>query len=186
VPMPTAAALEAARGRTVPDVLPGSSDPPLRLLLCGINPGLVTAATGHHFARPGNRFWPMLHGAGLTPRLLAPAEQDALVPLGIGITNLVPRTTATAAELTRAELRAGGERLRDLVVQRSPAWLAVLGVTAYRTALREPKAQIGPQPEPWGSTRVWVLPNPSGLNAGWSSADLVAECTRLREALDAA
>lgn len=185
MPTPTAAELEAARGGTVLDVLPGPTDPPLRLLLCGINPGLVTAATSHHFARPGNRFWPMLHGAGLTPRLLAPAEQVELVPLGIGITNLVPRTTATAVELTRAELRAGGERLRALVVQRSPAWLAVLGVTAYRTALGEPRAQIGPQPEPWGSTRVWVLPNPSGLNAGWSAADLVAEGTRLREAIDA-
>jgi TDG/mug DNA glycosylase family protein len=165
-------------------VLPGPADPRLRLLFCGINPGLTTAATGHHFARPGNRFWPALHGSGLTPRRLRPAEQGELRGLGLGITNLVPRPTARADELTADELRAGAARLRELVAETGPAWLAVVGVTAYRTAFDAPRTVVGPQEERLGGTRVWVLPNPSGLNAHWQLPELVAEFARLRAALD--
>ena len=180
----TRADLEAARERTIPDVLPGPDDPPLRVLFCGINPGLVSAATGHHFARPGNRFWPALHGAGFTPRLLRPAEQGELPALGLGITNMAPRATARAAELTSAELVAGAVRLRALVAEHRPRWLAVVGVTAYRTAFGAPRAAVGPQEEPLGGTRVWVLPNPSGLNAHWQLPAMIAEYARLRAAAD--
>ena len=176
--------LEAARGSLLPDVLPGSGDPALRVLFCGINPGLVSAATGHHFARPGNRFWPALHGAGLTPRLMLPAEQGELAALGLGVTNVAPRATARADELTRAELVAGGRRLRALVAETRPDWLAVLGVTAYRVAFDARAAVVGPQDEALGGTRVWVLPNPSGLNAHYQLPALVEEFARLRAALE--
>jgi TDG/mug DNA glycosylase family protein len=182
VPGFTRAELEAARERTIPDVLPGPDDPPLRVLFCGINPGLVSAATGHHFARPGNRFWPALHGAGFTPRLLRPAEQWELPALGLGITNMAPRASARAAELTPAELVAGAVRLRALVAEHRPRWLAVVGVTAYRTAFGAPRASVGPQEEPLGGTAVWVLPNPSGLNAHWQLPEMIAEYARLRTA----
>jgi TDG/mug DNA glycosylase family protein len=182
VPRLTRAELEAARDRTIEDVLPGPGDPPLRVLFCGINPGLVSAATGHHFARPGNRFWPALHGAGFTPRLLLPAEQHELRALGLGITNMAPRATARADELTAAEMIAGGQRLRALVAERRPAWLAVVGVTAYRAAFAAPRAAVGPQEERWGATRVWVLPNPSGLNAHWQLPAMIEEYARLRAA----
>jgi double-stranded uracil-DNA glycosylase len=172
--------LAAARSRTIPDVLPGPADPPLRVLFSGINPGLVSAATGHHFARPGNRFWPVLHGAGFTPRRLVAAEQGELAGLGFGITNLVARATARADELGVDELVAGATRLRTLVERVRPAWLAVVGIMAYRTAFAAPQATFGPQDEPFGATRVWVLPNPSGLNAHWSFAHMVDEYTRLR------
>lgn len=164
----------------LPDVLPGPGDPPLRALFCGINPGLVSAATGHHFARPGNRFWPALHGAGFTPRLLKPAEQGELRALGMGLTNLVARATARADELTADELCAGGERLRALVERIRPAWLAVVGVTAYRTAFGVRRAAVGPQPGRIAASNVWVLPNPSGLNAHWQLPELVEEFARLR------
>jgi TDG/mug DNA glycosylase family protein len=185
VPRLTRAELEAARDRTIEDVLPGPGDPPLRVLFCGINPGLVSAATGHHFARPGNRFWPVLHGSGFTPRLLLPAEQGELRRLGLGITNMAPRATARADELTVAEMMAGGERLHELVEQQRPRWLAVVGVTAYRAAFDAPRAVVGPQDERLGGTRIWVLPNPSGLNAHWSLAAMVEEYGRLRETADA-
>jgi double-stranded uracil-DNA glycosylase len=178
----SAAELAAARSRLIDDVLPGPADPPLRVLFSGINPGLVSAATGHHFARPGNRFWPALHAAGFTPRRLLPAEQGELAGLGLGITNLVARATARADELTPAELLAGGDRLRELVGRTRPAWLAVVGITAYRTAFAAPGALVGPQDEPLGDTRVWVLPNPSGLNAHYQLPELAAEFTRLRVA----
>jgi TDG/mug DNA glycosylase family protein len=184
VPRLTPAELEAARSRTIDDVLPGPDDPPLRVLFCGINPGLVSAATGHHFARPGNRFWPVLHGAGFTPRLLLPAEQVELRGLGLGITNMAARATARADELTAAEMVAGGVRLRELVTERRPAWLAVVGVTAYRTAFDAPRAAVGPQEERLGAARIWVLPNPSGLNAHWSLAAMVEEFGRLRAAAE--
>jgi double-stranded uracil-DNA glycosylase len=184
VPALTPAELAAARDRTIDDVLPGPDDPPLRVLFCGINPGLVSAATGHHFARPGNRFWPALHDSGFTPRRLRPAEQGELRALGLGITNMAPRATARADELSDAELLAGGQRLRELVLRVRPRWLAVVGITAYRTAFAAPKAAVGPQPVPVGSTRVWVLPNPSGLNAHWKPAALAAEFARLRAAAD--
>jgi TDG/mug DNA glycosylase family protein len=152
------------------------------VLFCGINPGLVSAATGHHFARPGNRFWPVLHGSGFTPRLLLPAEQDELRGLGLGITNMAPRATARADELTDAEVVAGGVRLQELVARHRPSWLAVVGITAYRTAFAAPKAGVGPQDERLGPTRIWVLPNPSGLNAHWQLPDMIAEFGRLRVA----
>jgi TDG/mug DNA glycosylase family protein len=172
---PTRAELEAAASRTIPDVLA----PGLRVLFSGINPGLFSAWTGHHFARPGNRFWPALHRSGFTPRLLSPAEQDELLALGLGITNVVARATARADELTVAELQEGGEMLRDKVRRFRPAWLSVVGVTAYRTAFDAPKAAVGPQDTTVGETRVWVLPNPSGLNAHYSAEALAAEFARL-------
>ena len=179
MPRLSAAELAAARDRTIPDVLPSPADPPLSVLFCGINPGLVSAATGHHFARPGNRFWPVLHAAGFTPRLLRPAEQGELAALGLGITNMAPRATARADELSTAELVAGGARLRELVARVRPAWLAVVGITAYRTAFAAPRAVVGPQ-EPWGATGVWVLPNPSGLNAHYQLPELTAAYAALQ------
>jgi TDG/mug DNA glycosylase family protein len=181
----TPAELDAARHRTIADVLPGPDDPPLRVLFCGINPGLVSAATGHHFARPGNRFWPALYGAGFTPRLLLPAEQGELRGLGPGITNMAPRATARADELTAAELVAGGVRLRELVAAHRPTWLAVVGLTAYRTAFDAPRAAVGPQEERLGRTGIWVLPNPSGLNAHWQLPAMIEEYARLRVAAEA-
>jgi len=166
MPRPSPADLAAARNRTIPDVLPGPGAP-LRVLFCGINPSLYSAATGWHFARPGNRFWPALHLSGFTPRRLDPAEQHLLPGYGLGITNLVARATAQAAELDPAELRAGGERLAGLIADRHPGVLAVAGVTAYRTAFGRPRAAIGPQPDTLCGARLWILPNPSGLNASW-------------------
>ncbi|HYW26596.1 MAG TPA: G/U mismatch-specific DNA glycosylase [Terriglobales bacterium] len=175
---PTAAEVAAARGRTVPDVVA----PGLRVLFCGINPSLYSAAVGHHFARPGNRFWRTLHGAGFTDRLLSPFEDRHLLDHGLGCTNLVERATARAQEVTAEELRAGGERLGSLVRDLAPRWLAVLGVSAYRAAFHRPQAAAGPQPFGVGRTGLWLLPNPSGLNAHYQLPDLVAAYRRLREA----
>jgi TDG/mug DNA glycosylase family protein len=175
---PTAADLAAARDLTIPDVI----EPGLRVLFSGINPGLYSAATGHHFARPGNRFWPALYRSGFTPRLFRPEEQEELLELGLGITNVVPRATARADELTAQELRDGGQELLAKAVRMRPAWLAVVGVTAYRTAFGAPRAAVGPQELTAGHTRLWVLPNPSGLNAHWSAQTLAEEFARLREA----
>ena len=175
-PRPTSAQLAAAAALTVLDVV----GPGLQVLFVGINPGLYSAATGCHFARPGNRFWPTLHESGFTDRLLRPHEQDLLPALGLGITNLVARASARADELTPAELQAGGERLAALTRKLRPPWLAILGVTAYRAAFARPRASVGPQDERIGGARVWILPNPSGLNAHWSAADLAAEFARLR------
>ena len=152
------------------------------MLFCGINPGLMTAATGHHFARPGNRFWPVLHLSGFTPRLLKPAEQRELLSYGLGITNVVARATARADELSAEEYREGGRLLAEKVTLLKPRWLAVVGVTAYRAAFEEPKAVVGPQERVIGDTRVWVLPNPSGLNAHWTAATMAEEFARLRVA----
>jgi TDG/mug DNA glycosylase family protein len=152
------------------------------VLFCGINPGLMSAWTGHHFARPGNRFWPALHASGFTPRRFAPAEQGEMPALGLGITNVAGRATARADELTAAELTAGGERLTAKVEAYRPRWLAVLGVTAYRVAFADKGARIGPQQRTVGDTRIWVLPSPSGLNAHWSPTTLAAEFGRLRSA----
>ncbi|MBV9205703.1 MAG: G/U mismatch-specific DNA glycosylase [Actinobacteria bacterium] len=178
-PWPAALDLEAARSKTIPDVLPEPGAGFL-VLFCGINPGLYSAATGWHFARPGNRFWPALALSGFTPRRLAPAEQELLPGYGLGITNLVARPTAQAAELTAAELRSGGERLLALVRDRRPRILAIAGVTAYRTAFGHPRAATGPQPGPLGGARVWVLPNPSGLNAAWPTPRLIEAFRDLR------
>ncbi|MFD3512988.1 G/U mismatch-specific DNA glycosylase [Streptomyces sp. NPDC058657] len=173
--------LLAARDRLVPDVAAGG----LRVLFCGINPGLMSAATGHHFARPGNRFWPVLHRSGFTPRRLRPEEQDELLAYGLGITNVVARASARADELSVEEYREGGRVLTAKVARLHPRWLAVVGVTAYRTAFEEKKAQIGPQERTIGDTRIWALPNPSGLNAHWSLEAMAEEYGRLRAAAGA-
>ncbi len=181
---PSPADLQAARNRTIPDVLPSPGDQ-LLVLFCGINPSLYSAATGWHFARPGNRFWPALHLSGFTPRQLAPPEQHLLPGYGLGITNLVARATAQAAELTAAELKAGGERLQALIAAHRPRILAIAGVTAYRTAFARPRAATGPQPDLLGAVPVWVLPNPSGLNASWTLPRITAAFRELREATGA-
>lgn len=175
--------LETARNATIPDVLP-AKDEAFRVLFVGINPGLYSAATGHHFARPGNRFWPALHLSGFTDRLLKPAEQAELTKYGLGITNIVPRATAQAAELTQVELTEGAKHLQALTEIHQPRYVAIAGVTAYRTAFGNPKAMIGPQPDILGPARVWVLPNPSGLNASWQLPRLAAAFRDLREAVD--
>jgi TDG/mug DNA glycosylase family protein len=175
----TRADLEAAADRLLPDVIA----PGLDVLLCGINPGLWSAATGHHFARPGNRFWPALHLSGFTPRQLRPDEQALLPSWGLGITNLAARASARADELTTAELRTGATILRAKVAEYAPRWLAVLGVTAFRTAFGAKAAKVGPQDlDTLAPTRVWILPNPSGLNAHYQLPDLAAEFARLRAA----
>ncbi|GAA3836695.1 G/U mismatch-specific DNA glycosylase [Streptomyces coacervatus] len=144
----------------------------------------MTAATGHHFARPGNRFWPVLHRSGFTPRLMQPSEQAELLSYGLGITNVVARATARADELTAEEYREGGRLLALKVARLRPRWLAVVGVTAYRAAFDDLKAQVGPQERTFGQTRVWVLPNPSGLNAHWTLETMAEEFGRLRAAED--
>jgi TDG/mug DNA glycosylase family protein len=173
---PTPADLAAARDRTIPDV----AAPGLRVLFAGINPGLYSAATGHHFARPGNRFWPALHRAWFTPRRLRPDEQEQLLAFGLGITNVVARATARADELSRAELREGGTVLAGKVSLLRPRWLAVVGVTAYRTAFGRPAAAVGPQRDGVAGASVWVLPNPSGLNALWTLPKLIEAFRDLR------
>ncbi|HEX9520075.1 MAG TPA: G/U mismatch-specific DNA glycosylase [Streptosporangiaceae bacterium] len=181
-PGPSRAELVAAAGRTIADV----AGPGLSVLFCGINPGLYSAATGYHFARPGNRFWPSLHESGFTDRLLRPSEQEQLLGYGLGITNIVARSTARADELSRAELVAGGKLLAAKVTRLRPRWLAVVGVTAYRTAFGLPRAAVGPQDDLIGGARVWVLPNTSGLNAHWTPPALAAEFARLRRQLSKA
>jgi double-stranded uracil-DNA glycosylase len=176
---PTREDLLAAKDKTVRDVIA----PNLRVLFCGINPGLYSGATGFHFARPGNRFWPTLNQAGFTPRLLAPSEQQELLSLGYGITNLVARTTATADELSPEELLAGRKRLVAKVKRYQPRVLAVLGIGAYRMAFQEPKASLGLQSKSIANTTIWVLPNPSGLNAHYQLADLAEQFRRLRDTL---
>jgi TDG/mug DNA glycosylase family protein len=176
---PTRAQVLAAAGRTVRDVIA----PGLRVLFCGINPGLYSCATGHHFARPGNRFWPVLHAAGFTGRVLAAWEERELLEHGYGITNLVTRATATAAELSRAEFVAGARRLERKVRRYGPAWVAVVGIGAYRAAFARPKAVIGPQPERVGPARLWLLPQPSGLNANHQMPELTAAFRELYRAV---
>jgi TDG/mug DNA glycosylase family protein len=178
-PRPTRAELAAAAGRTVPDLIATG----LTVLFCGINPGLYSAASGHHFARPGNRFWPALHRAGFSDRLLAPWEEHLLLERGYGITNVVDRATASADELTREEFVAGRRRLERKVARYRPAWVAVLGVGAYRSAFGRPAARVGPQPESVRGARLWLLPNPSGLNAHFQLADLIEEFRRLHAAV---
>lgn len=178
---PTRAEILAAAGKRVPDVIA----PDLAVLFCGINPGLYTAAVGHHFARPGNRFWPALHAGGFTDRVISPYDERLLLDLGYGITNLVSRATATADELDPAELRAGGKRLVAKVKRHHPRWLAVVGIGAYREAFARPRATLGLQEETMGVTRIWVLPNPSGLNAHYNARALGERFGALREAVGA-
>ena len=155
--------------------------PGLSVLFCGINPGLYTAAVGHHFARPGNRFWPALYAGGFTDRLLSPFDERELLKSGYGITNVVSRTTATADQLTKAEILEGGKKLETKLRRYRPRILALLGVGAFRVAFSKPKASIGRQEEMLGSTIIWVLPNPSGLNANYQAADLARLFSELKE-----
>ncbi|NPD24639.1 G/U mismatch-specific DNA glycosylase [Corallococcus exiguus] len=155
----------------------------LRVLFCGINPSLYSAVVGVHFARPGNRFWPSLHAAGFTPRLLKPAEQEELLALGLGITNVVDRATASADQLGAEDYSEGAKSLARKVKRYRPKYLAVLGLGAYRTAFSRPKARFGPQEETLGDTRLWVLPNPSGLNASYQLPDLARLYGELRRAV---
>ncbi len=173
---PSKAELEAARGREVPDVLASDLD----VVFVGINPGLYSGAVGHHFARPGNRFWKALHRSGFTDRELSPFEDGSLLERGLGLTNLVARTTATADELTRDEIREGAQRLADRLGPLRPRFVALLGIGAYRTGFGRPKASLGPQEEELAGARLWVLPNPSGLNAHYQVDDLAKRFRELR------
>jgi TDG/mug DNA glycosylase family protein len=177
---PTPEAIAAAAGKTVPDVIA----PGLKVLFCGINPGLYSGAVGHHFARPGNRFWPALHAAGFTPRQLSPAEEQLLLEHGLGITNLVARASARADELGDDELQHGGRSLRRKAARYRPRFVAFLGISAYRVALGRPQAVLGRQPEKIAGSGIWVLPNPSGLNAHYRAADLARLFRELRRAVE--
>jgi TDG/mug DNA glycosylase family protein len=163
----------------LPDVIAEDLD----VLFCGINPGLYTAAVKQHFGRPGNRFWPALYAAGFTPALFAPHRQFELLDLRLGITNVVARATATADQLSKEELIAGARALEKKVRQYQPRYLAIVGMGAYRTGFARPKAKLGLQPETIGATRIWVLPNPSGLNANYQAAALTDLFAQLREAV---
>jgi TDG/mug DNA glycosylase family protein len=165
---------------TVPDVI----KPGLRVLFSGINPGLMSGALAQHFARPGNRFWKVLHLAGFTPRQLAPSEQWSLLDLGIGITNLVSTTSRAATDLSAEQLRDGARALEARVAHWQPAFVAVLGMQAFRIAFRQPHAQVGEQPEPLSGARLWLLPNPSGLQASYGLPEMVAMFTDLRRAAE--
>jgi len=177
---PTPAEVAAAAGKGIRDVIA----PHLRVLFVGINPGLYTAATGHHFARPGNRFWPALHAAGFSARLLHPSEQRELLSRGYGITNLVNRATATADEVAPQEFVAGRRRLAAKVRRLKPRVVAFLGVGAYCHAFGMRRASLGEQPVRFEGARVWVLPNPSGLNANYQLGALVELFRSLRKAAD--
>jgi TDG/mug DNA glycosylase family protein len=168
IPKPSKADLLAAVTRTVPDVIASG----LKILFCGINPGLYSAWARHHFARPGNRFWPALFASGFTDRLLRPDEEHELLALGYGLTNLVRRATLGSADLTKEELQTGGRIFERKIRKYRPRAAAILGVSAYRIAFNEPTAQVGLQPENLGETLVWVLPNPSGLNAHFTPTAL--------------
>ncbi|HEX8324237.1 MAG TPA: G/U mismatch-specific DNA glycosylase [Tepidisphaeraceae bacterium] len=178
-PRPTPAELQAANDKAIPILIKKD----LKVLFCGINPGLWSGATGNHFARPGNRFWPALHAGGFTPRVLKPWEEQELLTYGCGITNFVNRTTATAAELGDDELIEGAKRLAKTCKTYRPATLAVLGIGAYRTGFHRKTAKLGPQEHTLGDTRVWVLPNPSGLNAHQTPASLGRLFRELRDAV---
>jgi double-stranded uracil-DNA glycosylase len=161
----------------VPDVV----KPALQVLFCGINPGRMSGALGQNFARPGNRFWKVLHLAGFTDRLLAPSEQWRLMDRGAGITNLVATTSRAARDLTREQLRQGAVDLEAKVAKWRPAFVAVLGMDAYRVAFRQPRAMIGEQPQLLSGARIWLLPNPSGLQARYGLPDMVIMFTALRQ-----
>ena len=162
----------------LPDIIGRNLD----VLFCGINPGLYSARVGHHFARRGNRFWPALHAGGFTPRLFDPAEDGLLLGMGYGLTNIVPRASAGASELTAAELIAGRRVLERKVRRHAPRWVAILGIQAYRIAFERREATFGPQAERLGPASVWLLPNPSGLNAAYQPAALARAFRELRKA----
>lgn len=169
--------LKEAVHRTTQELI----DHDLKVLFCGINPGLYSGATGHNFANPGNRFWKAMHRSGFTPRRFHPSEERELLSLGYGITNFCKRTTASAAELTKEEYIAGGKELVKKVEKYKPRFLAVLGIGAYRTAFGKPKAKFGLQKEKIGDTLIWILPSPSGLNAHYQTKDLVELFSELRQ-----
>ena len=177
---PTKQDLADAYGKTIPDVVA----PGLAVLFCGINPGLYSAATARHFARPGNRFWPALHRGGFTPYQVDPADQERLLGFRLGITNVVARATARADELTADEFRSGALTLTAKVRRLRPAWVAILGVGAYRTGFGRPGATIGIQPDRLAGAGLWILPNPSGLNAHYTLDRLAEEFGRLRVTAD--
>ncbi len=177
---PSPQELAAAEGAVVDDLI----RPGLRVLFVGINPGLWSGAIGHHFGNPGNRLWPALHAAGFTPRRLLPTDAAELLALGYGVTNLVARATATAAEIHDDELRAGVPGLVEKAERYRPQVVAFLGLGAYRVGFARPRATVGPQPEPVGPARAWLLPNPSGLNAHYQMPDLVRLYGELHAALD--
>jgi TDG/mug DNA glycosylase family protein len=170
---PTRAELDAATGRRVPDLIA----PDLHVLFCGINPSLYSAVVGHHFARPGNRFWPTLHRAGFTERQLSPSEEGELLARGIGITNVIARASASADTLSADDYRVGSASLRRKLRRYRPRVVAFLGLGAYRVAAGRPDAVVGPQAVPFAGLPTWALPNPSGLNAHYQLAELV-ECYR--------
>jgi TDG/mug DNA glycosylase family protein len=175
---PTRAQLVAAKNKTVPDVIGHN----LKVLFCGINPGLYSGAVGHHFARPGNRFWKAMHLSGFTPTQFSPFDGAKLLQYGYGITNIVARTTAAASDLSVQELKDGEKILTKKVLRYKPKITAVLGIGAYRTAFNNPRARLGPQKETIGKTRLWVLPSPSGLNASYQMKDLVKFFKMLKKA----
>jgi TDG/mug DNA glycosylase family protein len=179
-PKPTKDEIRAAIDKVMQDILA----PNLKVLFCGINPSLYSAAVGHHFARPGNRFWRTLHGAGFTDRLLMPVEDRHLLDFGYGLTNIAQRATARADELTPEELIAGHQQLSEKVQRYQPQFLAVLGVSAYRIAFDRPKAAMGEQPELLQGAQIWVLPNPSGLNAHYQLEGLTRAYQMLRDAVE--
>ena len=174
----SASAPQLAGVMAIPDLV----GPNLRVLFCGINPGRLSGETGLHFARKGNRFWKLLEAGGFTDRLLAPPEQSVLPSLGVGITNLVARMTAAASELNKEELRVGAQRLEDTAQQLRPRFIAVLGVQAYRTAFRRPQATVGEQEVTLGEARLWLLPNPSGLQAHYQLPEMTAMFSDLHQA----
>jgi TDG/mug DNA glycosylase family protein len=176
---PTREQVQSAEGKTLPDVI----EPGLRVLFCGINPGLYSAAVGHHFARPGNRFWKALHRAGFTDRELSPFEDRELLRWGYGLTNIVERATATAGELAAEELVQGRQRLQAKVWRVRPGVAAILGISAYRKAFGRSKASVGEQAQALAGVRLWVLPNPSGLNAHYQLDDLARVYAELRVAV---
>ncbi|MGY2004770.1 G/U mismatch-specific DNA glycosylase [Blastococcus sp. SYSU DS1024] len=176
---------QASRGQLPAKPLPDVVAPGLDVLFCGINPSLLSAEVGHHFARPGNRFWPAIHLAGFTPRLLRPEEDGELLRYGLGVTNVVDRPTRTAAELSVEELREGAAVLERLVARVRPRVLAVLGITAWRQGFGRPRAVAGRQPERVGGVVTWVVPNPSGLNAHAQLPDLARAYRELRPAPEA-
>jgi double-stranded uracil-DNA glycosylase len=177
---PTREQILAAADKTIPDVIARD----LNVLFCGINPGLYTAAVGHHFARPGNRFWKALRDGGFTEALLSPFDERELLQSGYGITNVAARATATADLLTKQEIIEGGKRLQTKVQRYRPSFLAILGVGAYRTAFQRSQAVVGRQEEKIGDTIIWVLPNPSGLNANYQQQDLARLFGELRKAVE--
>lgn len=176
--IPSRAELLAAYGRTVPDLV----GPDLRVLLCGINPSLWSGAVSLHFARPANRLWTTLHLAGFTARRLHPSETGELLAAGIGVTNLVHEATARADEVKNEQLKSGVTKLTALVARCAPAYVAFLGLSAYRIGFARPRAAIGPQPERLAGAESWLLPNPSGLNAHYQQPQLTAAYAELRRA----